>query len=155
MVQQESGAGRLFFPGLADFYARVTPWGYPLIRFIAGAILFYHGFAKLFFGFAPFVAKNVLTPMGFPIPLELTYFLAILESVGGVSLALGLFVRPIALMLVVEFVFITIWHFPNGYFFTAQRGGYEYGLLLTLVYLGIFFRGAGPYSLDHKIGKEF
>ena len=154
MSQQESGT-RLFFPGLGDFYARVAPWGYPLMRFIAGAIIVYHGYAKLFLGVAPLVAKNVIAELGFPAPLAITYFLALLEFAGGTLLALGLFVRPLALMLTVEFAFIVGWHFSNGYFFSAPHGGYEYPLLLLLTYLGIFFRGPGEFSLDRAIGKEF
>lgn len=154
MAQQESG-GRLFFPGLAGLYATVAPWGYPLIRFAAGAIIIYHGYAKLFLGVAPLVAKNVIAELGFPAPLAVTYFLALLEFAGGALLALGLFVRPLALMLSVEFLFIVGWHFSNGYFFSAPRGGYEYPLLLLLTYIGIFFRGPGECSLDRAIGKEF
>ena len=154
MAQQESG-GRLFFPGLAGFYETVAPWGYPLIRFIAGAIIIYHGWAKLFFGVAPAVAKNVIAVLGVPAPLAVTYILALLECVGGALLALGLFVRPIALLLAIEFVVITGWHYSNGYFFSAPRGGYEYPLLLLVIYIGIFFRGAGEHSLDATIGKEF
>ena len=38
---------RLIFPGLAGLYESVAPYSYSIIRFIAGAILVYHGYGKL------------------------------------------------------------------------------------------------------------
>jgi putative oxidoreductase len=101
---------KLIFPGLSGFYESVQPYGYPIIRFAAGAVFMYHGYAKLFLGFAAVVAKNVLTPMGFPIPDTLAYFLGILELFGGAALALGLLTRPIALLFAIEMIFVVKWH---------------------------------------------
>jgi putative oxidoreductase len=147
---------RLIWPGLAALYEIVAPYSYALIRFAAGGIIIYHGYAKLILGFAPVVAKNILTPMGFPIPEILAYWLGILELFGGAALALGLFTRPIAFLLIIEFVIITFgWNIRFGYFFSAQGGGYEFPLLLLLIYVAIFFRGGGRLSVDRAIGKEF
>jgi putative oxidoreductase len=147
---------RLIWPGLAGLYGSIAPYSYAIIRFTAGAIIIYHGYAKLILGFAPAVAKNILTPMGFPMPEVLAYWLGVLELFGGAALAVGLLTRPIALLLVIEFVIITFgWNVRFGYFFSAQGGGYEFPLLLLLLYFAIFFRGAGRYSLDRLIGKEF
>jgi putative oxidoreductase len=156
MAQQNVDGGRLYWPGLAGFYASAAPWGYPIIRFIAGVIVMAHGYMKLFHGAAGPVAANVLTPLGFPVPIVWAYFLGILEFFGAALMAIGLFTRPIALMLAVEMAIVTFaWHFGNGYFFSAPRGGYEYPLLLTILYFGIFLRGGGEHSLDGAIGKEF
>jgi putative oxidoreductase len=147
---------RLIWPGLAGLYDSIAPYSYAIIRFTAGAIIIYHGYAKLILGFAPAVAKNILIPMGFPMPEVLAYWLGVLELFGGAALAVGLLTRPIALLLVIEFVIITFgWNFRFGYFFSAQGGGYEFPLLLLLLYFAIFFRGAGRCSLDRMIGKEF
>src|SRR5712691_5073601 len=145
---------RLIFPGLATLYQGIGPYSYAIIRFGAGAILVYHGYAKLFGGFAGPVAQNILTPLGFPMPLAWAYFLGILELFGGAALAIGLLTRPIALMLTVELAIATYWHGGNGYFFTVPRGGWEFPLLLTVLYVAIFFRGAGRCSIDRLIGKE-
>lgn len=146
---------RLIFPQLGGLYQSVAPYSYALIRFGAGAILVYHGYAKLFLGFAPVVARNILTPMGFPIPEVLAYWLGILELFGGAALAVGLLTRPIALLLVIQFIFVVKWSLPFGYFFNAPGGGYEFPSLLLLLYVAIFFRGAGRCALDRLIGKEF
>jgi len=146
---------RLIIPGLAGLYESVAPYSYAVIRFIAGAILVYHGYNKLFGGIIGMVAQNVVTPLGLPDPLAWAYFLGILEFFGGIALAVGFLTRPIALMLVIEFIIITWWHWGNGYGFSSPKGGYEYPLLLLIVYIAIFFRGAGRCSIDRMLGKEF
>ena len=146
---------RLIIPGLAGLYQSIAPYSYAIIRFAAGAILIYHGYNKLFGGIIGMVAQNVVTRLGLPDPLAWAYFLGILEFFGGIALALGFLVRPIALMLVIEFIIITWWHWGNGYGFSNPKGGYEYPLLLLVIYVAIFFRGAGRCSIDRMIGKEF
>jgi putative oxidoreductase len=146
---------RLLIPGLAGLYESVAPYSYAAIRFIAGAILIYHGYGKLFVsGVAP-VAQHVVAPLGLPAPMAWAYLLGILEFFGAIALALGFLVRPIALMLTIEFIIITAWHWHNGYVFASPGGGYEYPLLLTIIYAAIFFRGAGRCSIDRMLGKEF
>jgi putative oxidoreductase len=146
---------RLIFPGLAGLYQSIAPYSYAIIRFCAGAILIYHGYGKLFGSNIAGVADHVVTPLGLPMPMAWAYFLAILEFFGGAALAIGFLTRPIALMLTIEFIVITFWHAGNGYSFSSPKGGYEFPLLLTLVYAAIFFRGAGRCSIDRMIGKEF
>jgi putative oxidoreductase len=146
---------RLIVPGLAGLYQGIAPYSYAIIRFIAGAILIYHGYNKLFVtGVAP-VADHVVTPLGLPMPMAWAYLIGILELFGGIALAVGFLTRPIALMLTVEFIIITFWHAGNGYVFTSPHGGFEYPLVLTVIYAAIFFRGAGRCSIDRMIGKEF
>ncbi|HEX4829452.1 MAG TPA: DoxX family protein [Xanthobacteraceae bacterium] len=146
---------RLIFPALGGFYQSIAPYSYAIIRFCAGAIVIYHGYMKLFAGFAGPVAQNVLTPLGFPRPLAWAYFLGVLEFFGGAALAVGFLTRPLALMFTVQMAIVTYWHAGNGYFFSSPRGGWEFPLLLTILYAAIFFRGAGRCAVDRMIGKEF
>jgi putative oxidoreductase len=147
---------KLYIPGLAGLYRGLAPYGYPVIRFAAGAILIPHGWAKLFGGAAPFVADKVLGPLGVPMPHLTVIFLGLLETVGVAALALGLFTRVIAAMLAFEFLIITFAvHFPRGYSFSSQGGGYEYPLLLMVIYIGIFMRGSDRCSIDRMIGRQF
>jgi putative oxidoreductase len=148
-------SSRLIFPGLAGLYESIAPYSYAIIRFCAGAILIYHGYGKLFGGNIAGVADHVVTPLGLPMPMAWAYFLGILEFAGGAALAVGFLTRPIALMLVVEFLIITFWHYGNGYSFSSPKGGYEFPLLLLFIYAAIFFRGAGRCSIDRAIGREF
>jgi uncharacterized membrane protein YphA (DoxX/SURF4 family) len=58
-------------------------------------------------------------------------------------------------MLTIEFVIITYWSRNNGHFFTSPLGGWEFPVLLLLIYVAIFFRGGDRCSIDRAIGKEF
>ena len=147
---------RLYFPGFSSFYEWLAPYGYPVMRFATGGIIVYHGWAKLFGGFAPFVAEKVLAPMGLPAPYAWTYFLGILECFGAAMVAVGLFTRPIAAMLTVEMAVIVYKLSGNGYFFTAPNGGgWEYPAVLFGLFLGILMRGSDRCSIDRLIGCEF
>jgi putative oxidoreductase len=146
---------RLIIPGLAGLYQTVSPYSYALVRFVAGAILVPHGYTKLFVSGVQGVADHVVTALGLPMPLAWAYLLGVLECFGGAALAVGLLTRPLALMLTIEFIVITFWHSGNGFAFSSPHGGYEYPLVLTVVYAAIFFRGAGRCSIDRMIGKEF
>jgi putative oxidoreductase len=154
-MNAEEKAGRLVFPGLGGIYQALHPWGYALMRVGAGGILVYHGYGKLFNGVAERVGTGLLGPMGFPMPVAWGYFLGLLEFFGCIALALGLFTRPLALMLAVEMVIVTFGvHFSRGYSFASTGGGYEFPLLLLILYVGIFFHGPGRISLDRAFGKE-
>jgi putative oxidoreductase len=147
---------KLIIPGFAGLYEIVAPRGYALIRFGFGAILMRHGYPKLFAGFAPILGTKFLGPMGFPAPIAWAYFLGILEFFGGAMLAVGLFTRPIALMLTVEMAVITfVVSFPHGFFFSSPGGGYEFPLLMLILSVGFLLSGGGRCSVDRAIGKEF
>jgi putative oxidoreductase len=145
---------RLVFPGLSGLYEAISPYSYAIIRCAAGLIVVYHGYMKLLGGMAGPIAHNVLAPLGLPMPLVWAYFLGALEFFGGIMLAIGLFTRPIALMFTIQMAVVLYWHSGNGYFFTSPRGGWEYPLLLVVLYFAIFFRGGGRCAIDRKIGRE-
>ena len=44
-------------------------------------------------------------------------------------------------------------HWGNGFFW--NKGGYEYPLMWGILALMILIRGAGAYSVDRKLGREF
>ena len=143
---------KLIFPGLAGFYERFAPYSYPLIRFATGSILVPHGVQKILntpiAKFAPNIAAK-----GLPFAEALAYLTYFTESVAAACLAIGLFTRAAAAMIWIEMaVIITVFLWPNGYFWTNR--GYEYALLWLLLCTAIFFRGGGRYSVDRLIGKE-
>ena len=143
---------RLLFPGLARLYERFSPYSYALMRFAAGAVLVPHGIQKIVNNSAEGLSKAI-SAHGLPFPLALAYLAIFVESVGATCLALGLFTRLTAVLLWIEMsVIIVVFQWEFGYFWTNR--GIEYALLWWLLYLAIFFRGGGEYSLDRKLGRE-
>ncbi len=110
-----------------------------------------HGWPKVMAG-ASAVAANTLSRRGIEPALPLAYLIMFLETIGGIMIAIGLFTRPIALLLVIEFLVIIFVHLPRGY--GVGAGGIEFPLMWGLILLAILLRGGGPWSLDRKLGFE-
>jgi putative oxidoreductase len=143
---------RLLFPGLAGLYERFSPYSYALMRFAAGAVLVPHGIQKIASNSAEGLSKAIAAH-DLPFPLALAYLAIFAESVGATCLALGLFTRLAAVLLWIEMsVIILVFQWQFGYFWTNR--GIEYALLWWLLYLAIFFKGGGRYSLDRKLAWE-
>jgi putative oxidoreductase len=82
-------------------------------------------------------------------PLVLLGLAGVLETFGGLLLALGLFTRPVAFVLAAEMVVAFFRsHFPRGGW-PLENGG-ELALLYMLVFLFFAAHGAGPASLDAR-----
>jgi len=148
-------ATRLVFPGLEPFYERVAPYVYPMIRVAAGLILVPHGWTKFMRGAEAFANSASIKGLGLDPSLQMPAAWAVifLEVVGAVCVALGLFTRFFAAALAIEFAIITfVAHWPLGFFWNAR--GYEYPLMLGILYFAIALRGGGPLSVDHKFLKK-
>ena len=122
-----------------------TPAALAILRIGAGLLFMQHGLQKLFGMFGGFGG----TP-GATAPLDSLMGVAgILELVGGALLVAGLFVRPVALILLVEMVAAYFQaHLPQGGM-PIQNGG-ELALLYALVFAFLAARGAGPVSVDAR-----
>ena len=156
MTDNQTGVPpRLFIPALGGVYEKLEPYCWTLIRMTAGLMLVPHGWMKIFGGgggvegLAGYLGKLGLEP-AYPLAL----YIALLELVGGILLALGLFTRPVA-VLVVGFMMVSAFYVHLGNGFLWINRGFEYPLFWGLVCAAIAIRGGGPMSLDAKIGREF
>lgn len=153
MSDRAVDTSRLIFPGLGRLYERLSPYSYAFMRFCTGAVLFPHGWQKLFYGDAAHAAAGIAAH-GMPFSLLLAYGVVAVEFFSAAFLAIGLFTRLAALSIAIEMAVIAfVWQWDNGYFWTNK--GYEYALLWLLLCVAIFFRGGGRYSVDRLIGREF
>jgi putative oxidoreductase len=82
----------------------------------------------------------------------LAILLIILETIGGICIALGLFTRFWATAVTIEMAVIVYHYLPAGFGWT--KPGYEYPLMWGLIMLAVALRGGGPYSLDRKFRRE-
>jgi len=146
----EKAAPRLLIPQLKPFYDWVEPLSYLLIRLTVGLMIIPHGWPKLMSGLDA-TAANVIAKRGLAPAEPLAVILIILETVGGLCVALGLFTRFFAAAITIEMAVIMSFYWPK---FGWTGPGYEYPLMWGLVMLAIALRGGGPYSLDRKIGRE-
>lgn len=77
--------------------------------------------------------------------------ISITQLVGGPLLALGLFTRPVAAVVLVFLLVANIERWHVGRYFWNQLG-LEYTLMWTIATFYVFIHGPGPYSLDCVIG---
>jgi putative oxidoreductase len=139
------------FPALGRHYATTSDLAYLLVRLTVGLMLIPHGWGKLFGSGVTGVA-GYLTRLHLEPATPLAVIIIFNETVGGILIALGLFTRPIAALLVIEFIVLTVVvHVSRGY---MVQGGVEFPLLWLLMFVVVLLRGGGPYSLDRLINKE-
>lgn len=133
---------------------RLAPFAWPLVRITAGLLLVPHGAQKLFGWFGGYGLTATGQYFEGTLGMEPGFLFALtaglIEFVGGLAIALGLFTRPAALAVSVFLAVALTVHIPNGFFWTA--GGIEYPLLWSVTAFAIFLRGGDRFSLDRKLG---
>ena len=78
----------------------------------------------------------------------------IVETVGGVLIAIGLLTRPAALAATVTTATAAFYvHLPRGFY--VEPGGVEFAALWAVALLFIAVRGGGRLSVDRLLGREF
>jgi len=146
----ETTPPRLLFPGLRPFYAWAEPVSWALVRLTVGLMIIPHGWEKVMMGVDK-TAQMAFVRRGIQPAEPLAVLIMILETLGGLCVALGLFTRFWAAAIAIEMFVITYLYFPK---FGWTGPGYEYTLMWGLVMFAVALRGGGPYSLDRAIGKE-
>ena len=152
-------ASQHYLPGLAKLYASLDEWSHVLIRVALGAVLIPHGMQKLFGAFGgPGMSGfiSMLQKVGYSPTIATIsgWLIAFLEFGGGILLIIGLFTRPIAFAVLIFMLEAVRFHHGVGGFFWTSRGN-EYPLILAAISLYLLIRGAGPYSADARMSKEF
>lgn len=139
------------------FPAAATALACPLVRVAAGLLLVPHGAQKLFGwfgGHGPTATGQYFeSALGLEPGLALALLAGVIEFFGGLALALGLFTRPVALVVAAFLAVALSVHVPNGFFWTA--GGIEYPLLWLVIAVAVFLRGGGAWSLDARLGLRW
>ena len=127
-----------------DTAARYAPYVLSIVRIVAALLFFEHGTSRLF---------GWPSPLPTPALLSMYWFAGAIELAGGALLALGLFTRPVALIMSGEMAFAYfISHAPAGFFPILNRG--DAAILYCFIFLYIAFAGGGPWSVDALMGRK-
>jgi len=123
--------------GMQNVFGRYSPYFYVLLRVIAGLAFAQHGAQKLF-GVLGGTAVELMSQMGLA---------GVIEFVGGILIAMGLFTSPIALLASGQMaVAYFLAHAPRG-FWPIQNGG-ELAVLYCFIFLYFAAAGSGKLSVD-------
>src|SRR4051812_31647337 len=127
-----------------------------LIHVVVGLLIAGHGSQKLFarFGGAGIEGTgSTMESLGLTPGRRMAVAAGVNELVGGLLLALGLFV-PLAAALIAATYAVAARTAHAGRGPWNADGGWEYVLVLSTVAIGLAFNGAGKWSLDNAIGWD-
>ena len=130
------------------FLGSFQPLGLLVLRIALGVIFLTHGYPKLTRSAS--AMQGMFVQHG--LPAQLVYVAGVLETFGGILLILGLFSRPVALLLAVEMV-VAMVKVHGGHGVMALHE-YEFPLALGTASFALATVGAGAISADHLLFGE-
>ncbi len=149
-------------PQLASLYQTLAPFAYALLRVAVGLALVPHGLRNTF-GFFPNTGVRAHDHKALAAQLDRDGYrpgkfwapaISATQLVGGPLLALGLFTRPVAALVLIFLLVADVERWRVGRYFWNQLG-LEYTLMWTIAAFYILVQGGGLYSLDHWLGRAF
>lgn len=135
---------------MADLSATATAWApraLAVLRIFTGLLFLQHGTVKYF----DFPAGTGMHSPDMPV-LSLFGIGGILEIVGGILIAIGLFTRPVAFILSgMMAVAYWVFHAPSAFYPILNQG--EAAILFCFIFLYLACAGGGAWSVDAARGK--
>jgi putative oxidoreductase len=106
------------------------------LRTVVALIMLIHGVGRIYLGIVEGFGE-FLTINGFPLGFYLAWAITIFEIVGSISLALGFYVAPLAVIFAMHLLCgIYLVHLKDGWFVVgAGRNGAEFSVLLVASFI--------------------
>ncbi len=131
-----------------DSLGKYRNTGLFILRVGLGIMMIVHGFPKLAGGPAGWEGLGgsmKVVGVNF-FPMFWGFMAAVAEGVGGLFLILGIFFRPVNILLVITMIIATLVHLGKG----DGIGGASHAIELAIVFFSLIFIGPGKYSMDKK-----
>lgn len=147
---------------MSQLFQTLAPFAFALLRVAVALALVPHGLRNTF-GFFPNTGVRANSMNALAAQLDRDGYrpgafwapaISATQLIGGPLLALGLFTRPVAAVVLVFLLVANGERWRVGKYFWNQLG-LEYTLMWTIATFYVFIHGAGRYSLDHLIGWGF
>ncbi|HVG04120.1 MAG TPA: DoxX family protein [Burkholderiaceae bacterium] len=130
---------------------RTAPYAALTLRVALGAMFIAHALLKVFVFTLPGTVQ-FFESLG--LPGVLAYATVSAELLGGVMLILGVGTRWVAALLIPVLLGATWAHVPNGWVFTAAKGGWEYPAFLSVAAFVQALLGDGAYALSSMLNTK-
>ena len=133
-------------PGFS-FFERHREYGAIFVRLVVGFVLIYGTQDNVFSHERMLEFRDFLAARRVPLPLFAAYLSVYAQFICGILFVLGLFVRPAALVMVINFIAALLIAHLNTPLEAAR-------LALCMLFSSLFllFNGAGALSLDRRLG---
>ena len=131
-----------------DSLGKYRNTGLLILRVGIGAMMMVHGFPKIMGGPDKWQALGgTMNVIGIDFfPTFWGFMAAITEGLGGFLLLLGLFFRPVNMLLAFTMLIAAIMHIKKG----DGILGASHAIELAVLFVALIFIGAGKYSVDGK-----
>jgi putative oxidoreductase len=123
---------------------RLAPYGVFVLRAALGVMFIAHAYLKLAVFTVPGF-EGFLTKIGYPAALAWPIILA--ELIGGAAILAGFHARWVSAALLPVLVGALLVHLPNGWFFSAANGGWEYPAFLIVAAVAHILAGDGAFAV--------
>jgi putative oxidoreductase len=123
---------------------RTAPYAALLLRVSLGVLLLAHGLLLKVFTFTVPGTVGYFESIGFP--GFFAYLVIAGEILGGIALILGVWTRAVALLLLPILIGATLQHVPNGWLFSAAKGGWEFPAFWTVTLIVQALLGDGAFA---------
>lgn len=130
---------------------RYKEYGPIFLRLLVGTRLIYGTYDNVFSGARMEEFIHFLSQFGFPSPEVCAWLSVYAQFIGGILILLGAFIRPAALVMVLNFlVAISMVHLPAGDDFLNTYQA------LTMLFISFYFllSGAGKLSVDEWLERR-
>ncbi len=125
---------------------KTAPYAALLLRVSMGILFLLHGVYLKVFVFTMAGTSHYFGSLG--LPDWFAWVVMLYETIGGLALIFGVYVRWVALFLGVHLLVAAyLAHAANGCVFTAKGGGYEYLVFWALVCFALTLLGDGAHAL--------
>jgi putative oxidoreductase len=125
-----------------DRVAKHWPETLSVVRIIVGLMFLEHGSAKLL--------SFPHSPNSAPAMMTLLWVQGIIELIGGLLLAIGLFTRPVAFILAGDMAVAYFMAHASKNFFPLLNGG-DAAILYCFIFLLLFVGGPGAWCADNEL----
>lgn len=126
--------------------------GLLLLRIGLGILYIFHGLPKFIGG--PEVWKEYGEAMQYlgisAYPMVFGFLAAIIEVFGGLFLIIGLYMKPVLILLIITMIVATFQLIGEGNPYSI----YSHPLKMIVVFLAMLLTGPGKHSIDEKLNRS-
>jgi len=108
-------------------------------------MFFAYGFIMKVVGYGPAAFADYIVSVGYP--ALLAYYILAVEVAGAVMLVLGLWARWVSLAALPILLGVAFEHFPNGWVFSNENGGWSYPAFWAAILVVQILLGDGAHAL--------